>query len=214
MRGAAVSARLQPLRGQPPAQLGHDAVDGRQVRERARRQRAVQLAQRPRGRQRAGALDLRALELAAQQRLEAAQRLARQPVAPRVLRWQLGLGLGTQPERPADALHVHADDARALLAAGERRDRHPREVAHDALRAVPQCGRDLRPQRVELLLGELIRWRCDPPRCTPSRAAASSTARKKKRSNTSSNTRRSSWLLASVAASASRKSSCEVQLTL
>src|SRR4029077_3303389 len=46
---------------------------------------------------------------------------------------------------------------------------------------------------------------------TPSRAAATSTARKKKRSNTSSKIRRSSWLLASVAASASRKSSCEVQ---
>ena len=50
------------------------------------------------------------------------------------------------------------------------------------------------------------------PRGCPRATAAISTARKKKRSNTSSNTRRSSWLLASVAASASRKSSCEVQL--
>src|SRR3989440_3165508 len=47
---------------------------------------------------------------------------------------------------------------------------------------------------------------------TPSLAAATSTARKKKRSNTSSKMRRSSWLLASVAASASRKSSCVLQL--
>ena len=46
--------------------------------ERARRQRAVELAQRARRGQVAGALDLRALELAPQQRLEAAQRVARQ----------------------------------------------------------------------------------------------------------------------------------------
>src|SRR5947207_7921514 len=52
------------------------------------------------------------------------------------------------------------------------------------------------------------------PSCsrTPWRAAAASAARKKKRSKTSSKTLRSSWLLASVAASASRKSSWEVQL--
>src|SRR5438128_10400365 len=47
---------------------------------------------------------------------------------------------------------------------------------------------------------------------TPSLAAATSTARKKKRSNTSSKMRLSSWLLASVAARASRKSSCVLQL--
>ena len=88
----------------------------------------------------------RALELAPQQRLEAAQRLARQALAPGVVRGQVGLGLGAQAERAADALDVDADHARALLAAPERGDRHPREVAHRALRAVSQRGGDLRAQ--------------------------------------------------------------------
>ena len=70
------------------------------------------------------------------------------------------------------------------------------------------CG----AQRVELLARRARRASPGSSSRTPSRAAASSTARKKKRSNTSSNTRRSSWLLASVAASASRKSSRSVQL--
>src|SRR3954469_20179329 len=56
-----------------------------------------------------------------------------------------------------------------------------------------------------------------PPskRCSvsPFSTASRSTARKKKRSNTSSNPRRSPCDLASVAASASRKSSCTVQGT-
>ena len=46
-----------------------------------------------------------------------------------------------------------------------------------------------------------------PPSPTPSRTAAISVARKKKRSKTRSKILRSSWDLASVAASASRKSS-------
>ena len=85
------------------------AVDRREVGERAGRQRAVELAERARGRQVAGALDLRALELAAQQRLEAAQRVARQAVVPGIVGRQLGLRLGAQPERAADALDVDAD---------------------------------------------------------------------------------------------------------
>ena len=152
---AAVAAVLHPLRGQAPAQLGDDAVHRREVGQRAGGQRAVELAERARRRQVARALDLRALELAAQQRLEAPQRLARQAVAARVLRRQLRLGLGAQAERAADALHVHADHPRALLAARERRDRHAREIAHRALRAVAQGGGDLRAQLLELLLGEL-----------------------------------------------------------
>ena len=160
----AVPARLQALRGQAPAQLGDDPVDGGEVGERARRQRAVELAERSRGRQVAGALDLRALQLAAQQRLEAAQRLARQALAARVALGQVRLGLGAQPERPADPLDVDADHAGALLAARQRRDREPREIAHRALVAVAQRGRDLRSQFLELVLGELVEARRTRPR--------------------------------------------------
>ena len=155
------------LRRQAPAQLRDDAVHGGEVGQRARRQRAVELAERPRRRQVARALDLRALELAAQQRLEAPQRVARQAVVARVVLGQLGLRLGAQAERAADPLHVDADHARALLAARERRDRHPREVAHRALRAVAQRRRDLRAQRVELVLGELAELGQAPPRGRP-----------------------------------------------
>ena len=51
------------------------------------------------------------------------------------------------------------------------------------------------------------------PRRCPRSIASASAARKNQRSKSSSNRRRSSWDLAIVAASASRKSSCEVQGT-
>ena len=155
----AVAAVLHALGRQAPAQLGDNAMDRRQVGQRAGGQSPIELAQWTRRRQAARALDLRALELAAQQRLEAAQRVARQAVMARVLRRQLGLWLGAQAERAADALDVHADHPRALLAAGEGRDRHPREVAHGALRAVAQGRRYLRAQLPQLLLGELAERR-------------------------------------------------------
>ena len=151
---AAVPARLQALGGQAPPQLRHHAMHGGQVGQRAGGKRAVQLAERSRRRQVPGALDLRALELAPQERLEAAQRLARQALAARVVGGQLGLGLGAQSQRATDALHVHADHPGALLAAGEGGDRHAREVAHRALRALAHRLRDLRAQLVELGLGQ------------------------------------------------------------
>ena len=97
MRVMSVPARLQPLRGQPPAQLRHHAVHGRQVCQRPRGQRPVQLAQWPRGGQAAGALDLGALELASEQRLEAPQRLAWQPVATGVFAGSSGWGSARSP---------------------------------------------------------------------------------------------------------------------
>ena len=66
------------------------------------------------------------------------------------------MGLGTQTERAADALHVHADHAGALLAARERGDRHPREIAHRPVRSVSQRGSDLGAQGVELIVAELL----------------------------------------------------------
>ena len=156
MLASPVAAGLEALRGQPPLELGHHAVDGGEVLQRARRQGAVDLVERAGGGQALGALDLGALELAAQQLLKAPQRVARQALAPRVVRRQLGLGVGAQAERAADALHVDADDARALALAAEGGDRQPREVAHGAFGAVAERGRYLLAQRVEVGLAEVV----------------------------------------------------------
>ena len=187
-----------------------------------RRQRAVELVQRPRRRQRLRALDLRALELAPQQLLEAPDLVARQR---RRRRLAVDLahrpaGLGAQPERAADALDVDAEHARALAAAPEGGDREPREVAHGRLVAVADRLEQLLAQVVEvdlLAAGDavlvLVAGARRPSR-TPCSIAAASAARKKKRSNTRSKTRRSSGDLASVAASASRNAGSSVQLDL
>ena len=188
------------LGGQPPAQLRDDAVHGGEVRERAGGQRAVEVAQRPRGRQGAGAL--RSGARSSSRRSSASKRRsarAGQAVAARVLLGELRLGLGAQAERAADALHVDADHARARRRGAERGDRQPREVAHRASSPSRSAAAICRAQRVELPR-ELFRSSSPPSPSrslsrasrTPSRTAASSTARKKKRSNTSSNTRRSS----------------------
>ena len=71
-------ARLVALRGEPALELGDDAVHGGEVLQRAGRQRAVELVERARRRQLLRALDLRALELAPQRALEAADLVAGQ----------------------------------------------------------------------------------------------------------------------------------------
>ena len=124
VRVAAVAARLHALRGQPPAQLRDDAVHGGEVGERARGQRAVELAERPRRRQVAGALDLRALELAAQQRLEAAQRVARQPVAARVVR-RAGRAGARRAGRARGGCAARRRRSRPSPPGGARRPRSP-----------------------------------------------------------------------------------------
>ena len=126
--------------------------------------------------------------------------------------------LDAQAQRPADALHVDADHARALALAPERRDRQPREVAHERLRRPPagrpRSGGAAPRGRPRCRLRRPSRSpRSIPCSCTPSRSAAASVARKKKRSNTSSKMRRSSWDFANVAASASRKPSGSVHGT-
>ena len=151
----AVAAVLHPLGCQSPAQLRDDPVHRGEIGEWARRQGAVKFPERPRRRQVAGLLGLRPFELAAQQRLEAAQRIARDPLATRVLGRQLRLRFGAQPQCPPDPLHVDADHARALLAARESRDRQAREVSHRALGAVGERRRNLDPQLLHFLLGEL-----------------------------------------------------------
>ena len=144
------AAPLHALCGEPAAQLRDDAVHRREVGGRAARQRAVELAERARGRQLAGTLDLRALELAPQDRLEAPQRLLRQPLAARVARRILRLGVAAQPERAADPLHVDADHARVLARAPDRREREPREVRHAPLVAVGERARDLCAQLLQV----------------------------------------------------------------
>ena len=155
MGAALAPALLVALCGQAPAQLRDDAVHGGEVLQRPAGQRAVELVERPSRGQRLGALDLRAFELAAQQRLEAAQLLAREALAARVGLGQVRLRLGAQADRAPDALHVDADDPRALALAPEGGDGQPREVAHRAVVAVAQRGRDLRAQRVEVELTRL-----------------------------------------------------------
>src|SRR5215218_4400546 len=116
MRVASAPAQLLALRRQPALELRHDPMHGGQVLDRPTRQRAVELAQRPRGRQLPRTLDLAALQLAPQLLLESAQLLTRDARAPRVALGEVRLRLGAQPERAADPLHVHADHARALAA--------------------------------------------------------------------------------------------------
>ena len=128
-------AVLAPLGGQAALELGHHAVHLAQVLRRVGWQRAVELAQRPGGRQRAGALDQQPLELAAHVLLELLEVVARHRVRVGQLRAGRLLALAAQAEAAPDPLHVHADHARALALAAEGHDREPREVAHLAVRA-------------------------------------------------------------------------------
>ena len=171
---------------------------------------AVELVKRPLGRQRRRPLDQVALELTAEVLLEAPQLIPRESVTARIVGRQLGLGLGSQPEGAADSLHVDAEDARPL-AAPEGGDGQPREVTHRRVGPVAERGGDLLAQGLEVDLGLALPLAAGlPPSAIFWRAASASAARKKKRSKTTSKMRRSSGDLASVAASASRKSTCSV----
>ena len=103
-------------------------MDGGEVLGRAGRQRPVELGQRAGRWQGLGSLDQVALELAPQVALEPGQLVAvdRRPLAAVVRR---RLRPGGEAEGAADPLHVDADHARALAAA-ERGDRQPRQIAH------------------------------------------------------------------------------------
>ena len=111
-------------------------MDGGEVLRGARRQRTIELGQRPSRGQLLGALDQRSLQLASQVALELPQAVA-------IQRRRLLLTLGDgwrwltrlQPERAPDPLHVDTDDARPLALATEGGDREPSEVAHLGVRA-------------------------------------------------------------------------------
>ena len=130
------------------------------------------------------------------------------------------LGAGGQAQGAADPLHVDPDHAGALGLA-EGGDRQPRQVAQAVLVAGFDRVADLLAQllHVDPLAALADRFPSPPPSLSPRSVtsrwtASASAARKKKRSNSSSKTRRSSCDLAIVAASASRKSSREVQSTI
>ena len=208
--------RLRPLQlvalgGEPALELRHHPVDRRQVLDRAARERAVELVQRPLRRQRRGPLDHRPLELAAQLLLEATQLLARDPVAARVV-VAAGRAAARRAARARGGSAAHRLPAR----------RTPGPARRPRSRAAPgrAARRRSRPEAPPRSAGAACRGR---PRTRRSaswsrsvirrRDASASAARKKKRSNTSSNTRRSSGDFASVAAIASLKSSCSLHGT-
>src|SRR6202034_519169 len=148
-------ARLAAATGKAPAQLRDDAMHRRKVCGRTARQGPVELAERSRRRQRLGALDLRALELAAQHRLDPRQRLALEAPFARVGLAAL-LSLAAQPEGSADPLDIDAEDAGSgRLRAPERRHREAREVAQPRLVERRQGLRDLGAKLVEIDLRPL-----------------------------------------------------------
>ena len=143
--------RSTPWRREPPAQLRDDAVHRREVGGRPARQRAVEVAERPRRRQRLRALDLRALELAAQHRLEAAQGVARQPVVARVVgRAARGCGSLRRPSARRIRCTSMPTTPEPSAGASERGQREAREVAQAPLVAVGERLGDLRAQLVEV----------------------------------------------------------------
>jgi hypothetical protein len=86
--------------------------------------------------------------------LEAAQLVAGDAVAAGIVGRQVGLGLGAQPQRPADALDVDPEHPRTL-APSEGRDGQPREVPHGRVGAVAEGRGDLPAQLVEVELQRL-----------------------------------------------------------
>ena len=175
-----------------------------EVLDRPARQRAVELAERPRRRQLSRALDLRRApaRAAAAARICAAARAAR-PSRRGSPSGNSGCGSARRPsERRMRCTSTPITpepsprSPKAAIASRARSRIAPSEPSCSA------CG-DLLAQRVEV-------DRSAPSKPSPSRtpctAASASAARKKKRSKTSSKTRRSSGDFASVAASASLKS--------
>src|SRR5947209_2848301 len=108
------AAELVALGGEPALELGDHSVDSGEILDRSARQGAVELVERALRRQRGGALDHGALELAPQLLLESPQLLTRNPVTARIVLGQLGLRLGAQPKRATDPLHIHSEHARSL----------------------------------------------------------------------------------------------------
>ncbi len=117
---------------------------------------------------------------------------------------------GLQAERPADPLHVDADDSRALALAAEAGDGEPGEVAERVLVTV---GDRLADELAELVEVEPVAVGARVRSLSPilRSSASASAARKKNRSKISSKTRLSSGDFAIVAASASRNSERLVQ---
>ena len=123
-------------------------MHGGEVLKRSGGERAVELAQGLRRRERLCALDHPALELAAQVALELAQAVERHAV--RIGQLGVRRGLPLQPERAADALHVDSDHAGAFALAAEGGDGKPGHVPHLSVRALADGVGDLPAQLVEV----------------------------------------------------------------
>ena len=79
MRVAIVALELVPLGGEASLQLRDHSVDGGEVLDRARGERAIELVERALGREARGALDQVSLELTPQVLLEFSQLISRTP---------------------------------------------------------------------------------------------------------------------------------------
>ena len=146
MRVATPPALLVAFGRKPAFECCDHAMDSREVLDRTRRQRSIELGQRWFRRQGRCARDRVALELAAQVALESPELLSWQTPVDGIVGRQVRLGLRPQPQRPADPLYVDPDDARPF--ARERRDRELGQVAHSSVRTVGQRLRDLLAQRI------------------------------------------------------------------
>ena len=80
---------------------------------------------------------------------QAARKRVTEAVAPWVVRWQIGLGLGPESEGSAYPLYVDAEHARTLATA-ERGDGEPGEIPERVVRPVPERGGDLLSEGVEI----------------------------------------------------------------
>ena len=137
-------------------------MHGREVLDRAGRKRAIEFVERALGREARGALDQVSFELAPEVLLEFSELIAWEAVVARVVRREVGLGLGSEAEGASDSLHVDAEDARAFAAA-ERGDREPGQVPERGVRAVPERGGDLLAERVEVDVARAARLLLGPP---------------------------------------------------
>jgi hypothetical protein len=124
-------------------------VNGGQILDRSTGECPVKLVQRPFGWKRRGALDQRPFELAPQKSFEPAQLLPRGALVARIILGKLRLGLHAQAERPADALDIHAQHARALAPA-EGGDGQSGQITQGGLGSITKRGGDLLTQRVQV----------------------------------------------------------------
>ena len=173
VRVALAPAQLVALGRQPALELGDDAVHGGEVLQRPARQRAVELVQRPRGRQRlrcarSGARSSSRRRCASKRR----SCVARQ--TPSRARVVLRAGRAGARRAGPSARRMRCTStpmhARALARRAERGDGQPREVAHRAPRRRRAAPAAICWRSVVEVDARRRRRRSPPPSVTPSRS--------------------------------------------